>query len=257
MAVEDNRRRAQGEAMRARLFPEEAPQPEYLPGFGSLATDLVYGEIWSRPGLVLRDRMICTLAALGATERLPQLRRYTDAALTVGLEPRAILEILLQAGLYAGFPAAENTARVAAEVFAARGLALPEPAGPDAGFEELTAMGDAMLQRLHGARGRQGYAAPDNPVTGALYPLAVAYGYGVLWHRPGLEVRERALCAVAAFTALKLVDQVRKFGQSALNVDLDRTAVIEAVVQTAPYSGFPPALNALAALSEVLAETDT
>jgi len=85
---------------------------------------------------------------------------------------------------------------------------------------------------------------------------AVAYGYGVLWHRPGLDPRERALCAVAAFTALKLVDQVRKFGQSALDVGLDRTAVIEAVVQTAPYSGFPPALNALAALSEVLTEAD-
>ncbi|MFN4090344.1 MAG: carboxymuconolactone decarboxylase family protein, partial [Alphaproteobacteria bacterium] len=103
---------------------------------------------------------------------------------------------------------------------------------------------------LYGARGRQGYAAPGNPVTGALYPLAIAYGYGVLWHRPGLEARERALCAVAAFTALKLVDQVRKFGQSALNVGLDRAAVVEAVIQTAPYTGFPPALNALAALAE-------
>ena len=35
---------------------------------------------------------------------------------------------------------------------------------------------------------------------------------------------------------------------------LSRTEVIEAVIQTAPYSGFAPALNALGALSEALAE---
>jgi len=58
------------------------------------------------------------------------------------------------------------------------------------------------------------------------------------------------LCAVAGFTALRLDSQVKKFGQSALNVGLARTEVIEAVIQTAPFSGFAPALNALAALGD-------
>jgi alkylhydroperoxidase/carboxymuconolactone decarboxylase family protein YurZ len=45
---------------------------------------------------------------------------------------------------------------------------------------------------------------------------------------------------------------VKKFGRSALNVGLSRTEVIEAVIQTAPFSGFAPALNALAALTDAL-----
>ena len=57
--------------------------------------------------------------------------------------------------------------------------------------------------------------------------------------------------AVAAFTALRLPEQVAKFGQSALNVGLTRTEVVEAIIQTAPASGFPPALNALGALGTV------
>ena len=77
-------------------------------------------------------------------------------------------------------------------------------------------------------------------------------GYGEIWFRPGLELRQRALVAVAAFTALKLDGQVKKFGQSALNMGLSRTEVIEAVIQTAPLSGFAPALNALGGLSEAL-----
>ena len=59
---------------------------------------------------------------------------------------------------------------------------------------------------------------------------------------------------VAAFTALKLDSQVQKFGQSSLNMGLSKTEVIEAVIQTAPLSGFAPALNALGALSGALAE---
>jgi 4-carboxymuconolactone decarboxylase len=60
------------------------------------------------------------------------------------------------------------------------------------------------------------------------------------------------LCAVASFTAMSLEGQLRKFSQSALNVGLSREEIIEAVIQTGPYSGFPRALNGLAILSDVL-----
>jgi 4-carboxymuconolactone decarboxylase len=106
---------------------------------------------------------------------------------------------------------------------------------------------------LHGNRATQGYASPDNPVTGQLYPAAIRYGYGEIWSRPGLETKERALVAIAAFTALRLPEQAAKFGQSALNVGLTKAQVIEAIIQTAPLTGFPPALNALGAISAAFA----
>ena len=108
------------------------------------------------------------------------------------------------------------------------------------------------MKALHRDGGDKGYAAPDNPVTGALYPVAIEYGYGEIWFRPGLAQTSRVLCAVASFTALRLESQTRKFGQAALNLGATRTEVIEAVIQTAPFSGFAPALNALAVLSDVL-----
>lgn len=244
MTREDLRR--QGEAMEARLRGDGPDQPR---GFGTILTEAVFGGIWSRPGLELSDRMICTLAALGVLPRLSALRRLIAAALDVGLAPAAICEVLIQAALYAGFSAAEETLELAAQVFAARGVAFPADPPADDSLEELAMRRRATMQALHGDRAQQGYAAPDNPVTGALYPLAIQYGYGEIWSRPGLGRRERALVSVAAFTALRLPEQVQKFGQSALNVGLTKAQVIEAVIQTAPYSGFPPALNALAALS--------
>ncbi|MBS0641304.1 MAG: carboxymuconolactone decarboxylase family protein, partial [Proteobacteria bacterium] len=74
---------------------------------------------------------------------------------------------------------------------------------------------------------------------------------GEIWFRPGLEHRQRALVAVAGFTALRLPEQVAKFGQSALNMGLTQEQVIEAIITTAPLTGFPPALNALGAISGV------
>jgi alkylhydroperoxidase/carboxymuconolactone decarboxylase family protein YurZ len=243
--------RQQGESMRRRLFGDDddgAPA-----ALRTINTEASYGAIWNRPGLALPDRMLCALAALAAVQRLPKLRRHVGAALELGLTPRAIVEVLIQIGIYAGFAVSEEAVDVAAAEFAARQVAMPEEPERTDTLDALSERGRKLMEQLHGDRARQGYAAPGNAVTGALYPLAIQYGYGEIWFRPGLDLRQRALVAVAAFTALKL-DQVKKFGESALNMGLSRTEVIEAVIQTAPYSGFAPALNALGALSEALAE---
>ena len=240
----------QGEATRARLFgAASAQEPK---GFGTLLTEAVHGAVWNRPGLAMAERMLCTLAALAVWPRLRQLRRHIAAALDLGLKPEAIREVLVQAGLYAGFSAAEETLTLMAEVLAERGVPFPPDPPADASLQQLAERGRSMMQQVHGERSMQGYAAPDNPVTYALYETAIQYGYGEIWFRPGLEPRQRAFVAVAAFTALRLPEQARRFGQAALNLGATRTEVVETVVQTAPYSGFPPALNVLSALSDVL-----
>jgi len=245
--------KARGEAMRRRLFGADGDGAPAI--MRALNTEASYGAIWSRPGLALDDRMVCALAALGAVQRLPKLRRHVAAALELGLGARSIVEILIQIGIYAGFAASEEALEAATAVFAELGVALPEETPRDDELEVLTVRGRKLMAELHGARANQGYAAPGNAVTGALYPLAIQYGYGEIWFRPGLDLRRRALVAVAAFTALKLDGQVKKFGESALNMGLSRSEVIEAVIQTAPLSGFAPALNALGGLSEALGET--
>lgn len=243
--------RQQGEAMRQRLFGDD---DDGAPAFmRTLNTEASYGAIWCRPGLALEDRMLCALAALAAIQRLPKLRRHVGAALRLGLAPRAIVEVLIQIGIYAGFAASEEAVEVAAAEFAARQVAMPEELARTGSLETLSERGRKLMEQLHGDRASQGYAAPDDAVTGALYPLAIQYGYGEIWFRPGLDLRQRALVAVAAFTALKL-GQVQKFGESALNLGLSHTEVIEAIIQTAPLSGFAPALNALGTLSKALAE---
>jgi 4-carboxymuconolactone decarboxylase len=243
--------RRSGATLRNRLFGPAAGT-HFVPNYADLRAELAFGAVWNRPGLALPDRMIAALAALCSVQRLNHLRRHVVAALDLGLAPRSIVEIFIQCGIYAGLPASEDAMAVAEAVYAERGVVLPaEPPRGDS-LETLERRGRALLERLHGNRAYAGYAAPDNAVTQALYPVAIQYGYGEIWDRPGLDPRQRAVVAVAAFTALKLAVQAAKFAQSALNVGLSRTEIIETVIQTSPYGGLAPALNALAALGEAL-----
>ncbi|PBC67559.1 4-carboxymuconolactone decarboxylase [Streptomyces sp. TLI_235] len=82
-----------------------------------------FGEIYSRPALLPRERQLVTLGmltALGGCE--PQLEVHVNAALNVGLTPEQIVEALLHAAAYCGFPKAINATLAAKRVFAERGL---------------------------------------------------------------------------------------------------------------------------------------
>ena len=80
--------------------------------FPDLAEHMVsfaFGDIYSRPGLSLRDRELVTLGALTALGNArPQLKVHVNAALNVGLTEAEILEVMLHMAVYAGFPAALN-----------------------------------------------------------------------------------------------------------------------------------------------------
>ena len=246
--------RAAGEAQRRALFGEgPAALANPAVGFGTLMAEMAYGGIWTRPGLGQQDRMACTLAALCAVQAWVPLRRHLGAALQIGLAPEAILEILIQDGIYCGFTTAETALELALEVFAEHGVAPPAPPPREDPLEAMMAKGRAVQAALHAERKDEAHAAPGNPITASLYPHIVQYCYGEIWDRPGLERRLRALCAVAAFTALDHNTLLRKFCLSALNVGASRQEVVEAVVQTGPYSGFAFTLRGLTAVSEEFA----
>ena len=83
-----------------------------------------WGAVWTRPGLDLKTRSLINVAMLAALGRPHELRIHVQGALNNGATPAEIAEALLQAGVYAGAPAAVDGFRVASEVVAA-GLDAP------------------------------------------------------------------------------------------------------------------------------------
>ena len=99
---------------------------DIAPDFATYLLEFPFGDIYSRPGLGLREREIATIAALAAMgNATPQLRVHIRAGLNVGLTRAEITEVLMQMAVYAGFPAALNGLAAVREVFGEAGIALP------------------------------------------------------------------------------------------------------------------------------------
>ncbi|MEG3626754.1 bifunctional 3-oxoadipate enol-lactonase/4-carboxymuconolactone decarboxylase PcaDC [Streptomyces poriticola] len=100
----------------AHVDRELAGADEFSGDFQDLLTRYTWGEIWDRPGLDRRTRSCVTLTALVAGGHLEDLAPHTRAALRNGLTPDEIKEVLLQAAVYCGVPAAHRAFRVAQQV---------------------------------------------------------------------------------------------------------------------------------------------
>ena len=77
-----------------------------------------WGNVWTRPGLDRKTRSLLNLAMLTAMARSHELAVHVRGALNNGVTKEEIVEVLLQAGVYAGVPVAAEGFRVAREVIA-------------------------------------------------------------------------------------------------------------------------------------------
>jgi 4-carboxymuconolactone decarboxylase len=89
---------------------------DFTRDFQELITRYAWGEIWTRPGLDRRTRSAITITALVALNHHNELAMHVRAALRNGLEPDEIKEVLLQAAIYCGVPAANSAFAIAQQV---------------------------------------------------------------------------------------------------------------------------------------------
>lgn len=86
--------------------------------FQDLITRYAWGEVWTRPGLPRHTRSLLVIAMTLALNREAEFRLHVRAAANNGVTPEEIKEVLLQAAVYCGVPAANSAFRAAEEVLA-------------------------------------------------------------------------------------------------------------------------------------------
>lgn len=84
--------------------------------------EVCFGRIWSRKGISPKQRSIINIAMLIALNRMNQLSTHLEGALNNGCSVEEIQEILLQAAVYCGLPAATDAFKVAEQVLKAKKL---------------------------------------------------------------------------------------------------------------------------------------
>ena len=89
---------------------------DFTADFQDFITRTAWGDIWSRPGLDRRSRSVAVLTAMIALGHHDEFAMHVAAARRNGLSVDEIKEIILQAGLYCGVPAANTAFKLAQDV---------------------------------------------------------------------------------------------------------------------------------------------
>jgi len=90
---------------------------DIAPKLAELTDNVLFGDVWARPGLSQRDRSLVTISALIAMNRPDQLRSHLARALQNGVKEEEIVEAITHLAFYAGWPNAISAVGVAREVF--------------------------------------------------------------------------------------------------------------------------------------------
>ncbi len=245
-----NERYDKGQAMRSLMAGGDLSHFT-LPGIDQLAPDLkriidesLFGSIWSRPGLDVKLRCICTMSALMALGQLPLLRRHIERCLNLGLAPEQVVEVFIQLTFYIGVPAVETALRITKEIFEERGIQFTPTLvyDPDQSPQELYDMGAKNYEEHIGDI----FAYyTEHPTAAEMQQLVFEYHWGAIYSRPGLDAKSRAVCAMAAMTVQGRPDrQMRVRIEGALRVGITPTEIMEVLMQVMLYGGYA-ATNAM------------
>lgn len=93
------------------------------PDLTRLVVEFAFGDIYARPGLDNRQKVLTTISALVA-QGTPQIGMHVITGLNVGLTPDEIAGCIVHLIPYVGFPRALNALTVAQEVFAQQGVSV-------------------------------------------------------------------------------------------------------------------------------------
>ena len=111
------RRKLRGEADFARNKAEYDADP-VMKKFIQVATETVFGSLWTRPGLDMKTRTLICVVSDAATGRHPELDIHLRFALKQGWTEDELVEVLLHLTGYVGVPIIREAMLVASKVFA-------------------------------------------------------------------------------------------------------------------------------------------
>lgn len=94
---------------------------DVAPDLSKLVVEFAFGDIYARPGLDNKQKVLTTISALVA-QGTPQIEMHVKTGLAVGLTPEEIVGCIMHLIPYTGFPRALNALKAAQKVFDEQGI---------------------------------------------------------------------------------------------------------------------------------------
>jgi 4-carboxymuconolactone decarboxylase len=248
MAPNERARKNHDELFPGHVSTLAVTDPELIESFDNFAFDAVL----SHGNLDARIRLMVQLASMVASQAVREFRVMLGAALTVGVTPVEIKEIVYQAVPYVGMAKVFDFIHATNEVFTERGIPLPLPGQSTTTPENRAEKGLAVEKQIVGSGVVDNLyaAAPDDELHIQRYLSANCFGDH--YTRTGIDVPTRELLTFSMLISLGGCEpQVKGHVAANLNVGNGRTRLIDVVTQLLPFIGYPRTLNALRVVDEV------
>ncbi|WP_433293709.1 carboxymuconolactone decarboxylase family protein [Pseudonocardia sp. CA-142604] len=234
------------------LFPRHVStlartDPELVEVFQNFAFD----EILEHGSLDPRRRLMVQLASMIACGALSEFRVMAEAALTAGVSPVELKEIVYQAVPYAGMARVCDFLHSTNDLLTERGIDLPLPSQSTSSPADRMERGLEVQKRVLGddAVDRMYASAPDDERYIQRY--MTGNGFGDHIGRSGIDLPTRELLTFAMLVSLGGCEpQVKGHVAGNLNVGNDRAMLLSVLTQLVPFIGYPRVLNGLRALDE-------
>src|SRR5271165_1451365 len=236
------------------LFPYhesklQETDPELIALFDNWAFDEVIGQSKMETG----TRVMMILASTIAGQALGEYRAMLGAALSIGVTPVEIKEILYQSVPYVGIAKVFDFLHATNDVFQAKGISLPlegqSTTTPATRYEK----GRTIQTEIFGETIERMYQqSPKDQLH--IQEFLSSNCFGDYYTRSGLDTKTRELLTFAMLISLGGCEpQVKGHVQGNVSVGNNKEVLLDVITQLLPYIGYPRTLNALRCLNEVLA----
>ena len=108
--------------MAAEPSPARKAFGDVAPALADYTDEVLFGDVWKRPGLSPRDRSLVTIACLISLYRHNELPFHFKRALENGVTKEEIVETVTHLAFYGGWPVAKSATPILRKVFEERGL---------------------------------------------------------------------------------------------------------------------------------------
>ena len=232
------------------LFNAERKPSRSDPELMDILQKFIFGEVFHTGVLDMKQRELITIVVLAVNQCQAQLKAHAGAALNIGVDPIEIREAVYSLSPIIGFPKVLNAIDAVNCVFKERGIELPLKNAATVKEEERLKTGREIQIPTYGDRTKELLdGLPDN--SHYIHQFLSELCFGDFYTREGLDLRTRELlifCGLAALGGAEYSMLSHACGN--LKAGNSSELLVAAVIQCAPYMGFPRALNAAKAIKE-------
>ncbi|MDD6173649.1 MAG: carboxymuconolactone decarboxylase family protein [Elusimicrobia bacterium] len=222
------------------------------PELSALWGGFVDNEVKTHGSLDAKTRYLVLLAGNAAAQGKEEYKLILKEALSAGVGPVEIKEVLYQAVPYAGMAKIYDFILITNEIFKEKGIKLPLEGQSTVNGQTRLAKGLDAQRGIFGAEHIDSMRAAAPKELKHIQDYLSANCFGDYYTRGGLDIKTRELITFVVLISIGGADaQAKAHAGGNINVGNGREILLDAVTQLLPYIGYPRSLNAISAINSV------